>query len=282
MESINQYHNYRTMLSISTKTTKYYPDIAIFLILIPVISAINYYLTYPKIEFNWYLVFRYTIDTLQGYVAWLAVRKLIFYLDLKLPYQEGLLKRILWQWITTTLLGLFIIGASTEILSLIVKNQTAPLDFYTIDMVIIGTWFFLINAIYLALFYYNTLKNTESKLVAEKKMKAKGFKVQKGKRELVLDFENLSGFYVDSEYTTIIDSKGNSYYTKESLNSIIKQIPEDIFFRLNRKFILNRATIEGFERIENGKLSILTKDNNAFPTKITVSRDKAPLFKKWL
>ena len=269
------------MKRIGDRTSRYYPDIAIFLVLIPVISAINYYLTYPNIEFKGYLAYRYTVDTVQGYAAWLVVRELIFFLDRKLPYDKGLLKRVLLQWGTTTLLGLFFIAASTELLSLIFRGKWAPLDFYTLDMVIIGIWFFFINAVYLGLYYYNTLKRAESMIAAEKDLKLKGYKVREGKREIMIDFKDLAGFYVDSEYSVILDSNGKPYYTLESLDSIGKAIPKDTFFRLNRKFILNRLAIEGFERIENGKLSILTKKDNAFPPEITVSRDKAPSFKKW-
>ncbi len=284
-EYIGQYHltnNIDDLMGLFTKkASKYYPDIIIFLVMIPIISGINYYLTYSKIKLNWYLVYRYTIDTLQGYLAWLAVRELILFLDKKLPYEAGLLKRILIQWVTTTMLGLFIIAASTEILSIIFIGKWAPIDFYTTDMVIIGIWFFFINAIYLGLYYYNTLKRAELKIAAEPQIKSDGYKVKEGKREIIIDFEDLAGFYVDLEYSVVLDNKGKSYYTLESLDNIGKLIPKDTFFRLNRKFILNRSAIVGFERIENGKLSVLTKKDNIFPSEITVSRDKAPLFKKW-
>ncbi len=59
----------------------YHPDIRIFLVAIPLISAFNYYLTYPNIHFNGYLLLTFTIDTLQGYLAWWAVRSIILKLD---------------------------------------------------------------------------------------------------------------------------------------------------------------------------------------------------------
>ncbi|MDQ4140927.1 MAG: hypothetical protein M3142_10425, partial [Bacteroidota bacterium] len=61
----------------------YYPDVVLFLILIPFISAFNYYLTYTNIRLNWFLLLTFSIDTVQGYLAWLGVRYFVLYLDKK-------------------------------------------------------------------------------------------------------------------------------------------------------------------------------------------------------
>lgn len=73
----------------------YYPDVKFFLILIPFISAFNYYLTYSNIRFNGHLLATFTIDTVQGYLAWLAMRKLILFFDKKMPYSGRPTRRII-------------------------------------------------------------------------------------------------------------------------------------------------------------------------------------------
>lgn len=70
----------------------YYPDVKFFLILIPFISAFNYYLTYSNIRFNRHLLATFTIDTVQGY---LAVQKLILFFDKKMPYSGRPTRRII-------------------------------------------------------------------------------------------------------------------------------------------------------------------------------------------
>ena len=122
----------------------YHPDIWVFLIAIPFISAFNYYLTYSNIQFNSFLLLRFTIDTLQGYVAWLLVRWIIFSLDQKIPYKPDFLRRIVIQMISTTIAGLAFLALSTELLSILIKGETAPIHFYTKDLVIISIWFFVI------------------------------------------------------------------------------------------------------------------------------------------
>jgi DNA-binding LytR/AlgR family response regulator len=259
----------------------YYPDIAVFLILIPFISAINYYLTYHNIQFNWFLILTFTIDTVQGYIAWLAVRKLILFLDKKVPYHQGIIKRMVIQLALTTFVGLLIISLLTEMVSFIIKGRAAPLDFYTIDLIIIGIWFFFINAIYLGLYYYNQWKHTEDRMAEEKKLKVDGFIVKVGNKDLKLSFDSIASFFVDVDYTIAQNYNGNKYYLDDSLEKIEKKLPVDIFFRLNRKYIVNRNLISGFKRMGNGKILVLLHDTKLFPLEIAVSRTKAPSFKRW-
>jgi hypothetical protein len=69
-----------------TAKSMYHPDIRIFLLAILLISAFNYYLTYTNIQLNGFLLLTFTIDTLQDYIAWWAVRNIILKLDEKIPY----------------------------------------------------------------------------------------------------------------------------------------------------------------------------------------------------
>src|SRR6187401_478613 len=96
-----------------------YNDVKFFLIAIAFISAFNYYLTWNNIKLNWFLVLTYTIDTVQGWMAWWAVRSIIIYMDDKMPYTDRPLKRILVQIVLTTTAGLLIIILLTELVSLI-------------------------------------------------------------------------------------------------------------------------------------------------------------------
>ncbi len=58
-------------------------DRRLFLLLIPCINTINYYLTYSHIPSGWRLPVTFLIDTLQGYAAWWMIRLLIYYLKLR-------------------------------------------------------------------------------------------------------------------------------------------------------------------------------------------------------
>jgi DNA-binding LytR/AlgR family response regulator len=272
-----------TPLTNATKPDKpYSPDIALFLVLIPFIAAFNYYLTYTNIQLNWFLALTFAIDTVQGYAAWAGVRALILFYDRKLPYEHGATKRIVVQLFTTLLLGLIIISLLTELVSWIAKSRPAPLSFYTIDLVIISIWFFVINGIYIGLHYYNQWQASEAQRHQENRTRTDGIMVRQGKHDIKLHFENVDGFYIDGDYAVACQGTRKYYLDQsQSLDKIEKSLPPGVFFRLNRQYILSRPMISGYKRLENGKLLIVPVPSEHFPAEIPMSRTKAPAFKAW-
>ncbi len=263
------------------RNNPYEPDVNLFLVLIPFISAINYYLTYTNIRLNWFLVLTFSIDTAQGYIAWWAVRSFILFLDKKWTYETGPLKRITFQLVTTTFLGLAIIALLTELVSWIAKGKSAPLSFYAVDLFIIGIWFFVMNGIYAGLHYYNEWQRSEDKRLEENRIKSGGLMVKQGKADLLIRFEDLAGLFVDAEYVMAVTRSGQKYFTDESMDKTEKKLPFLYFFRLNRQFIVHRQLVAGFKRAENGKIMVLLHQSEGFPSEIPVSRTKAIAFKPW-
>ncbi len=262
------------------RKSPYYPDIPLFLILIPFISGFNYYLTYSNVKFNGWFVFTYTLDTLIGYAAWLAVRRIILWLDRKISY-DRFAKRVILQFLLTTFVGLFIISFLTELSSLIVKGKWAHPSFYNYDLFIIAIWFFFINAIYVMIHYYYQWQGTEQKVLLEKQKLQTGFLVKEGKNETQVPFEDIMGFSVESEYVVLYTSEGKQYFLDTTLEKVATELPSDVFFRLNRQFIINRNRITGFSKLENGKISVSVMQESVLPSEIPVSRTKAPAFKRW-
>jgi DNA-binding LytR/AlgR family response regulator len=259
----------------------YYPDFFIFLILIPFISAINYYLTYANIKWGWFLVVTFTIDTLQGYLSWLAVRLVILKLDKKWPIQIGGIARIGIQLLSTLFIGLLIITLLTELVSWIAKGTPAALSFYSVDLFIIGIWFFVVNGIYIGLYYHHLTQRMTDERNEEMRSISEGILVRSGKQEIRLRFEELAGFSVDKEYAIVIHLSGRKYFLDQSLDKIEKTLPVLQFFRLNRQYILHKQIIVGFKREENGKIMVISNGPQPMKSEIVVSRIKAPAFKAW-
>ena len=258
-----------------------YHDVKFFLIAIAFISAFNYYLTYNDIRFNWFLVLTYTIDTVQGWLAWWAVRSIIITLDRKLPYTERPLKRILIQVLVTTAVGLTIIILLTELVSLVARGRTVPLSFYLFDIFIILIWFLVINGIYIGMHYYSEWKQSEMQRKEEKKVRAEGFTVRQGNQNLSIRFDDILGFYAEERYTVLLTWDNKRYFPDKSLDRIEESVPEELFFRLNRQYIVHRKAMTGFKRTGDGKLDVLVKAFDQFPKAIQVSRTRAIPFKNW-
>ena len=257
-----------------------YNDVKFFLIAIAFISAFNYYLTWNNIKLNWFLVLTYTIDTVQGWLAWWAVRSIIIYLDRKMPYGDRPSKRILIQLVITTITGLLIIILLTELVSLMVRGHTAPLSFYLYDIFIICIWFFVINGIYIGMHYYSEWRESEHRRQEEKKVRAAGFTVKLGKQNFLVPFNEISGFYTEDGYTILLNHQNKKFFPDRSLDNIETQLPDEWFFRLNRQYILHRNAITGFKRSNDVKLDVTIKVEN-LPETVQVSRTKAVAFKKW-
>ena len=258
-----------------------YHDVKFFLIAIAFISAFNYHLTYSNIRFNWFLVLTYSIDTVQGWLAWWAVRTIIIYLDKKLPYTHKPPKRILIQLLTTTAAGLLIIILLTELVSWIAKGRFLPLSFYLFDVLIILIWFFVINGIYIGMHYYAEWKQSEMHRLEEKKLRAEGFTVKHGKQNLLIPFSGIFSFYAEEGYTILLTWENKKYFPDKSLDKIEEALPEESFFRLNRQYILHRKALAGFKRIGDGKIDVLVNAPENFPKAIPVSRTRAAGFKNW-
>lgn len=258
----------------------YQPDIWVFLIAIPFISAFNYYLTYSNIQFNSFLLLRFSIDTLQGYVAWLLVRWIIFSLDKKIPYKPDFLRRIVIQMITTMIVGLGFLALSTELLSVLIKGETAPIHFYTKDLVIISIWFFVINGYYVGMFFYRQWESAETEKQSIKP-EMDGFPVRTGNQLLLVKFSEIDLFLVEEDYVQLISSTRKNYLLDLSLDKIEKKLSPIDFFRVNRQYMVSRQIVTGFKRLENGKLLVQVKCEINSPQELTVSRTKAPAFKSW-
>ena len=265
----------------SKPNNPYYPDVHIFLILIPFIAAFNYYLTYANIQLNLFLVLTFTLDTIQGYIAIFVVRQLIIYLDQVLPYQNQLLKRISFQTILIVLVGVIVLAGLTEVVSLLARGKFVPLKFYTHDLPIISIWFFVVNGIYIIIFFYKEWQKVEATQQEFEDQMKEGLMIRWRNTNLRLDYHEVIGFSVDGDYSICYDQKGNKYYIEKSLSRISKDLPSQLFYRLNRQHILHRNAVAGFKRDKNGKLIALVK-GSTLPAEINISRTKAASFKAWL
>lgn len=269
------------MQSEISRKNPYHPDVVIFVILIPFISAINYYLTYVDIKLNGFFVLTFAIDTVQGYCGWWGARLFIFYLDKRLPIEQNPGRRILLQLVGTTIIGLFIISILTEAVSLIARGRLAPSEFYLFDLFIIGIWFLVVNGIYLGLYFYRRYQESEAHRLREKQIKTEGIFVKQGKQEIRLDYRNLEGLFVDGDYAVASQVDGRKFYLTQSLDKSERLLPEQFFFRLNRQYIIHRSHITGFKRAENGKIVVQLNASSNFPTEVVVSRLRAPAFRSW-
>ena len=258
-----------------------YNDLLLFLLVIPLINTINYHLTYSNIRWDWYTYTTYFIDTAQGFVAWWIIRSTIVWLDSRLPYTANPVKRILVQILLTNVFAQAFIILATEIINAIYTDEPLPSGFYTYNLFIFFIWILVINGIYIAIYMYDQWKKTIGLRESDRQLRRSGYEVNLGKKTVSVPFSDIAAFYVDGGSTYLTTNEDKNYVLDRSLNTIQSHIPEESFYRLNRRFIVNRTQIIGFERNVNGKLTASLKPSDRLPENITISRITAPAFKKW-
>ncbi len=263
------------------ESKRYASEIKLFLLLIPLINAFNYYLTYNNISLSWRTLLTFSIDTIEGYAAWATVHFVILYLDQRLPFHENVLKRLTIQIVTTLFSGMFIIVALTVIIHYAFKGGPIPVSFFSYDIFIISVWFLVINGIYIAIYFYSEWRISENKRVEENKIKKGGLSVKSGKQELFLNYDDMAGFRVDGDYIICYTIDSKKFLLDQSMDKLERFLPTSSFFRLNRQTLIHRQIVAGFEKDVNGKLNILIKSPAGISSPLNVSRTRASSFKAW-
>ncbi|MBC2839654.1 LytTR family DNA-binding domain-containing protein [Robiginitalea sp. SC105] len=259
-----------------------YNDVLLAVVLIPVINTINYHLTYSVIRWDWYTVATYTIDTVSGYISWWIIRTVIRRLDRTMRYENGLARRLAVQiGLTNALVLAFTIGA-TEGVNALYWDKPLPRSFYTYNLFIFFIWILVINGIYTGLYFYDQLREVRQLRERERNLKSSGFQVQRGARVARLPFAEIAAFYSDEGQTYLQTLEGETFALERSLNRIEPLVPDTDFFRVNRKYIINRRLILGYRKQEYGKLVLELRPGSRLPDLPGVSRLTAPAFKEWL
>jgi DNA-binding LytR/AlgR family response regulator len=89
-------------------------------------------------------------------------------------------------------------------------------------------------------------------------------------------------FFMKDKLNYICKFNGEKYHVEyNTLEEIEEVVDPAVFYRANRQFIIHIDSIKSVEPKENSKLKIYLKDSFE-QVDIEVSREKAPLFKKWL
>lgn len=113
----------------------------------------------------------------------------------------------------------------------------------------------------------------------EKQHTAKSILVHVKDKIIPLKFEEIALFYIKNETTIAVDFKGLTYYLEESLEEI-ESLNEPSFFRANRQFIVNRASVKDLTQHFARKL--IVNLTIPFTEQIVLSKEKAPQFLNWV
>jgi DNA-binding LytR/AlgR family response regulator len=105
--------------------------------------------------------------------------------------------------------------------------------------------------------------------------------VRKGAENIALRVEDIAYIYRDNTIIIAVDKDEKKYLCDKNLSALEEELDEAIFFRANRKYLINIQYVRSFKTFEKVKLEVhLTLPSNNL--NIIVSQETAPLFKKWI
>jgi len=91
--------------------------------------------------------------------------------------------------------------------------------------------------------------------------------------------ELVAYFYTSNQVVYAVTEQ-REFVLNENLEEIEKRLPDEIFFRANRQFIIQKKFVANAELYFNNRLIVHLKQKT--PEKIVISREKAAAFKDWL
>jgi two-component system LytT family response regulator len=105
--------------------------------------------------------------------------------------------------------------------------------------------------------------------------------VRKGVEFITVRVEDIAYFFSEHKIVFLVDKDKKKYMVeKKNLTEMEEELDSKMFFRANRKYIINANYISNFKTIESSKLSVeLTVPLNE---PLIVSQENAPVFKKWI
>ncbi len=106
------------------------------------------------------------------------------------------------------------------------------------------------------------------------------FLVKLGNKIHAVKTEEIAYFYSDNKLTFLVSKKGNKYPIDLSLDDILQQLNPELFFRINRKYIIHLDAASEIKPYFKGRLIISLKP--AIDDEVVISADKTPAFKAWL
>lgn len=129
--------------------------------------------------------------------------------------------------------------------------------------------------------HFNPNKGLEKLMQSFAPKKRSRLLVHKGLEHISLRLNDIVLFYTENKIVFVIDNLGKKYLCDKNLTDLEAELDKEIFFRVNRQYIININFIKGYKTYEKVKLQVdltLTSLNHC----IIISQETAPAFKKWM
>jgi len=116
-------------------------------------------------------------------------------------------------------------------------------------------------------------------LQKEKSQRLKRFLIRVGQNLKTVDLDEVAYFYTEDKITFLVNVEGKRYPIDFSLEKLEEDLDDEIFFRINRQFIIQVASIDKMVSVSKSRVKLVLKP---LSSETIVSTDRSGKFKRWL
>ena len=107
----------------------------------------------------------------------------------------------------------------------------------------------------------------------------KRFLVKKGNDYITVKTEDIAYFYATHKLVCMVEKEGQKFILDKSLADLEKELEPAMFYRVNRKYLVNINAIKKIKSYPKSKLQLELSPSVA--EEIIVSQENAAVFKEW-
>jgi two-component system, LytTR family, response regulator len=108
----------------------------------------------------------------------------------------------------------------------------------------------------------------------------KRFLVKRGADYISIRTEDIAYFHAAHKLVCMVDNKGQKFILDQSLTDIESQVDPALFYRVNRKYLLNMSSIKRIKSYPKSKL--LLEVEPVLAEEIVISQENVAAFKEWM
>ena len=108
------------------------------------------------------------------------------------------------------------------------------------------------------------------------------FLVHMGARMRSVTTAEIAYFMADGKYLHLMTHEGKDYILDRSLTDVGEKLPPNLFFRINRRFIVSFDAIREMIRYSGSRIKVLLNPPLAEGEEAFVSTNRVPDFREWL
>ena len=108
----------------------------------------------------------------------------------------------------------------------------------------------------------------------------KRFLVKRGSDYISIKTEDIAYFYATHKLVCMVDNRSQKFILDQSLAELEKETDSSVFYRVNRKYLVNVSAIRKIKAYPKSKLELELQPSA--PEEVIVSQESAAAFKEWM